>query len=220
MSTSVAKKEGGSLGRKQSLMPDAAARKQSMIPPDARRPSVLPPDARKSSIDPQHAAQGRRASIMMMDHPRRPSQDRKQSIVESTAGRSTLIVTPGHAHRTNVRYENTYKTEPDVKFRSAEVRDTIKSHFERELGTMKYDKERCISLTTTLSEKIKHSVKILGFPRYKIVVVVAIGEQETHPSIAFTSRCIWNQNTDNFSEYTFKNASLYAVGLVYAMYMD
>ncbi|XP_048763327.1 dynein light chain Tctex-type 5-like [Ostrea edulis] len=215
MSTSLAKKEGGPLGRKQSVMPDPTARKQSMIPPDARRPSVLP-----STLDPQHGATGRRASVMMMDHPRRPSQDRKQSIVESTTGRSTMIMTSAHTHRPNVRYENTYKTEPDVKFRSFDVRNAIKEIFERELGTMKYDKEKCISLTTTLSEKIKHSVKILGFPRYKIVVVVAIGQQETHPSIAFTSRCIWNQGTDNFSEYTFNNASLYAVGLVYAMYMD
>lgn len=96
--------------------------------------------------------------------------------MELIVGWFMLIVMLGYVYCINVCYENMYKIEFDVKFRSVEVWDIIKSYFECEFGIMKYDKERCISLIMILLEKIKYLVKILGFFCYKIVVVVVIGE--------------------------------------------
>ena len=82
-----------------------------------------------------------------------------------------------------------------------------------------YDQEVCKQLTSTLADAIKTRVKELGYSRYKLVTNVAIGQvQQT--SVAFASRCIWNDHFDSFAEYTYKNGSLFAVGLVYALYCD
>ena len=216
MSTTVAKKDTLK-DRRQSNVNEAN------LKPDGqqtkRKQSIYPVEAGGKSLDPGHAG-GRRPSIMM--DARRPSQsDRKQSIVESTTGRSTLIMTSAQTQRPNVKYENTYKLEPDRKFKSDEVKKKIKEVLEKELDGVKYDKDKCTGLSKTLAESIKRQVKVLGFVRYKLVVIVAIGQrEESHPSLAFTSRCIWNENMDNFSEYNYKSPSLFAVGLVYAMSFD
>ncbi|KAK3091044.1 hypothetical protein FSP39_016733 [Pinctada imbricata] len=216
MSTSVVKKDNQKTEkeRRQSMMNDATAKTDGA---PNRRKSIYPVGDRKQSLEPPHGG-ARRPSM----DARRPSQsDRKQSIVESNAGRSTLIMTSATTQRPNVKYENTYKLEPDKKYKSDEVKRTIKEVLEKELDGVKYDKDKCTGLTKTIAESIKRQVKVLGFVRYKLVVVVAIGQQEdAHPSVAFTSRCIWNEQMDNFSEYIYKSPSLFAVGLVYAMSFD
>ena len=84
---------------------------------------------------------------------------------------------------------------------------------------VQYDKEGCKQLTITLADAIKKRVKELGYPRYKLVTNVAIG-QARDSSVALASRCVWNEHFDTFAEYTYKNESLFAVGLVYALYCD
>jgi len=205
MSTNVGKK----LDKKLSVS-DAGSRKQSLYPDQSR--SLLEAPAgdkqRRPSIDFSH----RRPSI---------TDTRKMSIVESIPGRSTLIMTSAHTQRQNVRYENTYKTDPDVKVRSDYLKDCIKSVFEDELSDLTYNKEQCPALTKKIAEELKRRVKSIGLPRYKIITVVAIGQREQYnPSVAFTSRCVWSAAFDTFSEYTFKSPSLYAVGLVYALYAE
>lgn len=56
-------------------------------------------------------------------------------------------------------------------------------------------------------------------PRYKIVVVTHIG-QLNEPSIQIGSRCLWDPVSDTFSSYVFKNASLFALANVYAVYFE
>nr|KAG5701563.1 hypothetical protein BaRGS_024813 [Batillaria attramentaria] len=82
-----------------------------------------------------------------------------------------------------------------------------------------YDASSCNQLSKTLADVIKQRVKELGHARYKIVSVVAIGQAQPS-SVAFASRCVWNANFDSFAEYTYRNSSLYAIGLVYAVYCD
>merc|ERR1711860_56333 len=138
---------------------------------------------------------------------------RRQSVVESLTGRSTLIMT-STATRQNVKYENTYKLEPDVKYQSDKMREIIKDILENDLADKTYKPEVCVSQSKLLAEKIKQAVKAQDFERYKLVVIVAIGEKEASPSVSFTSRCIWNISADNYSEYVYRNNSLYAVGMV------
>ena len=44
----------------------------------------------------------------------------------------------------------------------------------------------------------------MGFPRYKFVCTVTIGEHKSQ-GIKVTSRCLWDMKTDNFASATFKN---------------
>lgn len=69
------------------------------------------------------------------------------------------------------------------------------------------------------SQVIRARVKELMIPRYKVVVLVHIG-QLTGQSMKITSRCLWDASTDTFASYSFKNSSLCGVGTVFAVYLE
>ncbi|XP_009873535.1 PREDICTED: tctex1 domain-containing protein 1 [Apaloderma vittatum] len=70
-----------------------------------------------------------------------------------------------------------------------------------------------------LLQVIKARVKDLMIPRYKIVVVTHVGQLKEQ-SMQIGSRCLWDPASDTFSSYVFKNASLFALANVYAVYFE
>lgn len=196
-----------------------AARKQSIYPAERKLsvdPSVLSDE--RNSFD---ALAQRRKSVYAERRMSIVGDIRRPSVIEPMAGRSALITTSAQGLRPlNVKYENTYKHEPDSKVSNDEIRTCIKEAFEEELPGKKYDEDECGLLSKGLAEVIKQKVKAI-VQRYKIITVVAVGQRQSYsPSVAFTSRCVWNAKFDTFSEYTFKNKYFYAVGLVYVLYAE
>ncbi|XP_033736578.1 tctex1 domain-containing protein 1-B-like [Pecten maximus] len=191
--------------RKQSLM--AADRKLS-INSEERNASIDTGTQRKTSTFAE-----RRSSLV--------ADTRRGSILEPMVGRSALITTSAQGQRpVNIKLENTYKNRPDILVRNDDIKICIKEVFEEELRDKTYNQDECCILSKRLAEMIKQRVKSL-VQRYKIITVVALGQREDYaPSVAFTSRCVWNANFDTFSEYTYKNSSFYAVGLVYVLYAE
>ncbi|CAI9592498.1 unnamed protein product, partial [Staurois parvus] len=63
------------------------------------------------------------------------------------------------------------------RFRTATVKDCIRSVLKEELKSKQYIPEEVPQLTRFLSETIKDKLKEMGFDRYKMVVQVVIGEQ-------------------------------------------
>lgn len=76
-----------------------------------------------------------------------------------------------------------------------------------------------VSKYVFLLQVIKARVKDLMIPRYKIVVVTHIG-QLNEQSMQIGSRCLWDPASDTFASYVFKNASLFALAVVYAVYFE
>lgn len=66
---------------------------------------------------------------------------------------------------------------------------------------------------------IRERVKALKTPRYKIVVLVTIG-QLNGQNMQICSRCLWDATNDTFASYSFKNSSLFGVASVYAVYFE
>lgn len=62
-------------------------------------------------------------------------------------------------------------------------------------------------------------MKDLLIPRYKIVVVVHIG-QLSGQSMQVSSRCLWDTSSDTSASYFFKNSSLFGGANVYAVYYE
>lgn len=59
----------------------------------------------------------------------------------------------------------------------------------------------------------------LNLPRYKLVLQSVIGEVQGQG--AFTaSRCLWDTEVDNYASYSFKNASIFCVVMVFGIYVD
>ncbi|XP_069498059.1 dynein light chain Tctex-type 5 isoform X2 [Ambystoma mexicanum] len=108
---------------------------------------------------------------------------------------------------------------PTKRFPVATVNNILKDVLTSYLQEEKYEAELCRQMTKTISEVIKARVKDLMIPRYKIIVLIHIG-QLNDQSMRIGSRCIWDPANDTFSSYSFKNSSLFAVANVYAVYYE
>lgn len=123
-------------------------------------------------------------------------------------------------HHGAVRYENTYRMEPSNIFFQDKASTIIKSVFEESLPEKVYDYSIFAKLTSELSDKINERVKEnLNISRYKLVSFVTVGQMRDQ-GIRFGSRCVWNASYDRYAAYSYKNKSLFAVGVVYAAYFE
>ncbi|KAJ3159526.1 Tctex1 domain-containing protein 2 [Geranomyces michiganensis] len=118
-----------------------------------------------------------------------------------------------------VVFENTYKMKPDQKFRSEPVRRITEEVLQRTLTKVKYDGEKIPLLCQQISNEILASVKKLEYDRYKYVVDVTIGEFKGQ-GIRVASRAIWDTTTDSYASASFKNATLFAVAMVFGCYYE
>ncbi|XP_006634917.2 dynein light chain Tctex-type 5 [Lepisosteus oculatus] len=134
----------------------------------------------------------------------------------------SYIDEPGHHDdipRPAVQMENTYQIGPIKRFPVATVNNILKDVLTSYLQEEKYEAELCRQMTKTISEVIKARVKDLMIPRYKIIVLITIG-QLNDQNMRIGSRCLWDPTNDTFSSYAFKNNSLFAVANVYAVYFE
>ncbi|XP_026709940.1 tctex1 domain-containing protein 1 [Athene cunicularia] len=108
---------------------------------------------------------------------------------------------------------------PPKRFPVAVVDDILKDVLGSYLREQRYEPGRCREMAKDVAEVIKARVKDVMIPRYKIVVVTHIG-QLNEQSMQIASRCLWDPVSDTFSSYVFKNASLFALANVYAVYFE
>ncbi|XP_037260270.1 tctex1 domain-containing protein 1 [Falco rusticolus] len=108
---------------------------------------------------------------------------------------------------------------PSERFPVAAVDGILKDVVGSYLREQPYEPARCRDMVEDMAEVIKTRLKDLMIPRYKIVVVTHIG-QLNEQSMQIGSRCLWDPVSDTFSSYVFKNASLFALANVYAVYFE
>ncbi|KAH0618528.1 hypothetical protein JD844_017820 [Phrynosoma platyrhinos] len=129
---------------------------------------------------------------------------------------------PGHHDdilRPTVQMENTYQLGPTKCFPVVTVNNILKDVVTSYLQEEKYEAELCRQMTKTISEVIKARIKDLMIPRYKIIVIIYIGQLKKQ-SIQIGSRCLWDTTSDTFCSFSFKNRSLFALANVYAVYSE
>ncbi|KAG5285459.1 hypothetical protein AALO_G00003620 [Alosa alosa] len=134
----------------------------------------------------------------------------------------SYIDDPGHHDdnpRPAVQMENTYQLSPTRRFPVMTVNDILKDVLASYLQEEKYEAELCRQMTKTISEVVKARVKDLMIPRYKIIVLISIG-QLSDQNMRMGSRCLWDVANDTFSSHTFKNSSLFAIANVYGVYSE
>ncbi|XP_012672923.1 dynein light chain Tctex-type 5 [Clupea harengus] len=148
----------------------------------------------------------------------------KETVGKTKDSISTVsyIDEPGHHDdnpRPAVQTENTYQLSPIRRFPVTTVNDILKDVLASYLQEEKYEAELCRQMTKTISEVVKARVKELMIPRYKILVLISIG-QLSNQNMRVGSRCLWDAANDTFSTHTFKNRSLFAVANVYGVYSE
>ncbi|XP_060570158.1 dynein light chain Tctex-type 5-like [Ruditapes philippinarum] len=145
-----------------------------------------------------------------------------ESLKAETA--SFLEVTPlgsnSASTRRHIKYENTYKLEPEKNFVNVEIEKAAENILVNNLHDKKYEPEQCKTLSQMLSSRILETIKDMGYGKFKMVCVVSIGSMKERPGMQFGSRCLWNKETDNFISAKFSNTSLFAVAMVYGLHYD
>ena len=127
----------------------------------------------------------------------------------------TLIPT-----KLDVIYQNTYRTEPSYKFFPDLVSTIISNCLSQKLDGVAYCSKSCAQLASQLSAQIKVKVKSeLFLPRHKLVAFVTIGEIKDQ-GVFVGSRGVWSPKFDGFASSSFKNETLFAVGILYAVYLE
>ena len=114
---------------------------------------------------------------------------------------------------------DSYKIRSATAFPIDHVEKIIRHTLTQELDDKTYQQDYCRQISFQLTDRIMDHVKKLHLPRYRLVCYVNIG-QKSGQGMALTSQCLWDDNLDNYASYYFQNSSLYAVGVVYAVYCE
>lgn len=118
-----------------------------------------------------------------------------------------------------VFYENTYKLSPDAKMPAKKVETLAETILREQFVNDVYDSTKCKDKCQSVCQLIKDKVKELGPSRYKLVVVVHVGEKKSQ-GVQIASQCVWNDHFDNYVTAYFTNSTLFAQATVYALYVE
>ena len=116
-------------------------------------------------------------------------------------------------------YENTYKLQPDKKMPTKTVEAAVENVLREQFMNEAYESSRCKKNCQGICEFIKEKVKALISSRFKLVVVVHVGEKKGQ-GVQITSRCAWNENFDDFVTVYFTNSTLFVQATIYALYVE
>uniref|UniRef100_A0A8C8SXS1 Tctex1 domain containing 1 n=1 Tax=Pelusios castaneus TaxID=367368 RepID=A0A8C8SXS1_9SAUR len=111
---------------------------------------------------------------------------------------------------------------PKEKFSCARTEELLREYLPTKLSHVTYEPAGCAKLSAALSDEIKHLVKEVTPPRYKLVVNVTIGNKDKDETvdILVTSQCLWDPHSDNFTSSQYVNETLFCVVLVHAVYFE
>ncbi|KAJ3319599.1 Tctex1 domain-containing protein 2, partial [Gonapodya sp. JEL0774] len=128
--------------------------------------------------------------------------------------RNKLAMGEGDVVMERITQENTYQMKPTKKFLSEPVQRIVKEILQTRLNKSVYNAEKTPELTKSISNEILQEVKKLNFDRYKLVVEVNIGEFKGQ-GVRSASRMIADTTTDSYASASFRNASIFAIAVVF-----
>ena len=106
------------------------------------------------------------------------------------------------------------------RFYPSKVKHIVQNVIEGMLSEKEYDhahaKHWAEQIVDTIRQNVKNECHI---PNYKVVVQCVIG-QVTGQGVRVASKCLWDDANDNYSSYTYQNASLFCTGIVFGIYYE
>ncbi|XP_059399312.1 dynein light chain Tctex-type 5-A [Carassius carassius] len=111
-----------------------------------------------------------------------------------------------------------YQIIPERRFSTERAHEIIKDIVDERLESVEYSCS-CSGISKELSDCIRIAIKKLLYDRYKLVCYVAIGQLKDSV-VNCSSRAIWSPTSDTFTEYIYKNRSLFAVCILFAVYKE
>ncbi|KAJ2948572.1 hypothetical protein O0L34_g7825 [Tuta absoluta] len=116
-------------------------------------------------------------------------------------------------------YQPTYQLWPKKPFDVAKVEKILKQMVDSELEEVEYSDKTAPELCVSLAENIRNTVKEENYDRYRIIVAVNIGQKRQQGVHMFHS-FLWDPERDSFASHAYENCHLFAIVVVYGIYLD
>ncbi|OEH77853.1 tctex1 domain-containing protein [Cyclospora cayetanensis] len=104
------------------------------------------------------------------------------------------------------------------RFPMKAAQDLMKSLLECRLKEETYSVNTASQLSKALAITLRDSLSELCKPRYRIAISVDLGE-DCGQGIRVGCRCFWDKETDSMTNAVYRNASLFCVATLYAVYL-
>lgn len=113
----------------------------------------------------------------------------------------------------------TYRMGPMRKFLPHVVKNKAQEILDKAFTDLAYDHDHCREVADKVSTDIMAFLKEQVFDRYRYVVRLVIGEKKGQ-TVKIAGRALWDQEKDNFLTVSHENRHLYAVAMVFALYLE
>ncbi|XP_034835213.1 dynein light chain Tctex-type 5-A-like [Maniola hyperantus] len=116
-------------------------------------------------------------------------------------------------------YQPTYQLNSRKRFSIEDVEKTLQRIVTSELEELEYSDKTAADLCLSLTENIRTAIKEENYDRYRIIVVVSIGQRRQQSVHVFHS-FVWDHERDGYASYNFENCHMFANVVVYGIYFD
>ena len=115
----------------------------------------------------------------------------------------------------------TYRMEPreNERFYPSHVKKIIEDVVSTMMADKEYEHAQAKKWAEDIVQQVKTRTKQLSIPSYKIVVQSVIGQVEGQ-GVRVASKCLWDENNDNYASFTYTNASLFCTCMVFGIYYE
>ncbi|RIA95325.1 Tctex-1 family-domain-containing protein [Glomus cerebriforme] len=103
------------------------------------------------------------------------------------------------------------------KFRAPPVKTMIQQIVSKKLDQAIYNKDHAPGWAHEIAEEIKQKLLEMELSRYKYIVNVTIMENKG-AGARMQVNCLWDSDTDNLAQETFKNETIICVVMVFGVY--
>ncbi|KAK6640888.1 hypothetical protein RUM44_012586 [Polyplax serrata] len=118
------------------------------------------------------------------------------------------------------RYQNTYRLDPKRPFKANEVYKILQTIVEREVvNFLQYDGLMGPKIVQTIAAEVRSAVKLLNYDRYKICVIVYLGEKKLHGFQA-AFRGLWDHERDGWTTYFYQCRTYFISCTCFGLYHD
>ncbi|XP_046888640.1 dynein light chain Tctex-type protein 2 [Hypomesus transpacificus] len=114
---------------------------------------------------------------------------------------------------------NTYRLGPKVQFLPHLIRKKGTELMSQAFGELIYEHDKCRDVADKVAADILAFTKEQVCDRYRYVVRVIVGEKRGQ-TVKIASRALWDAEKDNFLTLNFENQHLFAVGMVFGIYLE
>ncbi|XP_052755796.1 dynein light chain Tctex-type 5-A-like isoform X3 [Galleria mellonella] len=116
-------------------------------------------------------------------------------------------------------YQPTYQLNPKKRFDAEQIQKILQRVVSYELNEVEYSEKQIPELCLSLAETLRNAIKEENYNRYRIIVMVSIG-QRRQQSVHIFHSFLWDHERDAFATFNYENCHLFANVVVYGVYLD